>query len=314
MRAYRAAGLACLVSTVVAAVLLGSAGPAESGPGWHASRGAGPSSRVSVDATPPAGETLAPVDAAIAETAPVAPADVEAPCAPCSDGSAAPTPNRVEGAPRSQLSTSESITTDSALTGVSFSLLPTGTRWVDGTQVGAWRSVYDGYGTTQVKAGRPPVFSQHPKAAASTEVTHGALAVTVAQYRDVDFTVRQRTVSQLRSPSPNPWEVPWALWAYTDDQHFYYLVLKPNGWELGKEDPAYPGSQRFLATGASPSFSVGTWHTVRVRQTGNTIEAWGDGRLLTRFVDRERPYSSGHLGLYTEDAHVEHADLVLRRG
>ncbi|MGY1691001.1 family 16 glycoside hydrolase [Geodermatophilus sp. SYSU D01105] len=218
------------------------------------------------------------------------------------------------GVTRSEPSTPGAATADSALAGVSFPLLPTGTRWVDGTQVGAWRSVYDGYGTTRVEPGESPVLSQHPAPATSAEATHGALAVTVAEYGDVDFTVRQRTVSQLRSPEPNPWEVPWALWAYTDDQHFYYLVLKPNGWELGKEDPAYPGAQRFLATGDSPTFPVGTWHTVRIRQTGATIEAWGDGRLLTRFTDRERPYRGGHLGLYTEDAHVEHAGLVLHRG
>ena len=30
------------------------------------------------------------------------------------------------------------------------------------------------------------------------------------------------------------------LWRFLDDNHFYYLVLKPNGWEIGKADPAYP--------------------------------------------------------------------------
>ena len=233
---------------------------------------------------------------------------------PCAADSPAPILSSVGGASTSGPPTPGTVPAGSALSSVSLSFLPTAARWVDGTQVGAWRSVYDGYGTTRVEAGGSPVFSQHPESATSPEVTHGALAVSVAEYGDVDFTVRQRTVSQLRRPEPNPWEVPWALWAHADDQHFYYVVLKPNGWELGKADPTYPGAQRFLATGAAPSFPVGPWHTVQVRQTGTTIEVWGDGHFLTRFTDRERPYLSGHLGLYSEDAHVEHVDLVLDRG
>jgi hypothetical protein len=114
-----------------------------------------------------------------------------------------------------------------------------------------------------------------------------------------------RTVRQLRTGSaPNPWEAAWALWHYTDNEHFYYVILKPNGWELGKEDPAYPGAQRFLATGESP-FPIGPTYTVRVRQIGNVTTVWADGRQLVSFTDNERPYRSGAIGLYNEDAEVE---------
>ncbi|SFT61050.1 hypothetical protein SAMN05660657_01855 [Geodermatophilus amargosae] len=219
----------------------------------------------------------------------------------------------VDGAAEDPVTDRPALARDDVLLGNPFAGIETDAPWVDGSRHGAWRSLYDGYGTVLLRGGEPAVLSQRPMAATWEDETHAALAVTVQEYGAVDVIVRQRTVEQLRASNPNTWEVPWLLWAHSDDEHFYYLVLKPNGWELGKADPAYPGAQRFLATGSSPTFPLGDWHTARVRHTGDTIEVWGDGRRLTRFVDRERPYSGGHVGLYTEDAHVEHADLEIRR-
>ena len=78
--------------------------------------------------------------------------------------------------------------------------------------------------------------------------------------------------------------------------------MKPNGWEVGKADPAYPGAQRFLATGSSKKFLVGTWSSVKVRHVGATMTVWADGQQLTEFTDTERPYTSGSVGFYNEDA------------
>jgi len=72
--------------------------------------------------------------------------------------------------------------------------------------------------------------------------------------------------------------------------------------ELGKEDPAYPGAQRFLASGTSPSFPIGTWYRVDVTQSGQTIRVFVGDVLITTFTGRERPYS--RVGLYSEDAEV----------
>jgi hypothetical protein len=132
--------------------------------------------------------------------------------------------------------------------------------------------------------------------------THAALVRTRQVYGDVDFTVELRTDAQLRLNSPpNPWEVGWVLWNYNDNTHFYYVILKPNGWELGKEDPAYPGAQRFLVTGED-AFPIGRTYAVRVRQVGNQMTVWVDGVRLVTFTDTERPYTSGAVALYTEDA------------
>ena len=84
------------------------------------------------------------------------------------------------------------------------------------------------------------------------------------------------TTAQLRSPDntpptkdnpkslPNPWEVGWLLWCFSPDPthpydpsptsnsnfRFYALCLKPNGWEVSKQDPSYKGGQRFLKSNA----------------------------------------------------------------
>jgi hypothetical protein len=176
------------------------------------------------------------------------------------------------------------------------------------TGLGLWNTIFDGYGSVGV-AGSDPAAALAPKASTQPGETHAALVASKAQFGDLDLTLRMQTVRQLRTGSaPNPWETAWALWNYTDNTHFTYLVLKPNGWELGKEDPAYPGAQRFLATGSDP-FPVGSWYQVHVHQVANTISVSVDGKLLTTFVDNERPYTSGAVALYTEDADVRFDDV-----
>lgn len=90
------------------------------------------------------------------------------------------------------------------------------------------------------------------------------------------FSANIVTTAQLRSPDntpptpqnpdskPNPWEVGWLLWCFSPDPthpydpsptsnsnfRFYALCLKPNGWEVSKQDPSYKGGQRFLKSNA----------------------------------------------------------------
>ena len=167
----------------------------------------------------------------------------------------------------------------------------------------AWDTVFTGYGW--VRYGTSPQVSMAPMVSTRPDETHASLARTTSVHGDLDVTLRMRTVRQLRTGSaPNPWEAAWGLWHYTGNTSFYYVILKPNGWELGKADPAYPGAQRFLATGETP-FPIGPWYTVRVRQVGNVMTVWADGRQLVSFTDNERPYRSGNVAVYNEDAEVE---------
>ncbi|TMK89115.1 MAG: DUF1080 domain-containing protein [Actinobacteria bacterium] len=192
-----------------------------------------------------------------------------------------------------------------ALLSDGFDGYPGNVSWLDGTGHGNWNAVYNGYGVTRVVSERGnSVLQEKPKSSTSAGETHAGLVRTLAPFGDSDTTVLMKTVSQLRTPTPNAWEVGWVLWHYTDDSHFYYFVPKPNGWELGKEDPAYPGAQRFLATGSNPTFPVGRWYTVRIRQVSNAITVWVNGAQVASFTDTQGPYLSGSLGLYNEDSQV----------
>src|SRR4051794_8419744 len=182
--------------------------------------------------------------------------------------------------------------------------------WLDDSRVGGWTSIYNGYGLNNVEVDGTKVLSESPLVSTRAGDTHASLVVTSNAYGDFDATVRMKTVSQLRIGSaPNPWEVGWVLWHHSDDEHFYSFVPKPNGWELGKEDPAYPGAQRYLATGSSPTFPIGRWYTVRIRQVGSTMTVWVDGVQIVTATDTQRPYASGAFGLYNEDSHVRFDDV-----
>lgn len=177
----------------------------------------------------------------------------------------------------------------------------TPTAWAQGSTHGVWTVNYNGYGSVWHHGG----VHLSPKASTRASETHAALVTSVGSYRDVDTTVGVTTVKQLRTGTqPNAWECAWVLWNHVDDAHFYYVVLKPNGFELGKADPAYPGAQRFLVTLDSPRFPIGSTHVVHVRQSGPTMSVWVDGILMTTFTDNERPYEAGHVGLYDEDSHA----------
>ena len=129
-------------------------------------------------------------------------------------------------------------------------------------------------------------------------------------YGDFDVTVRMKTIAQLRTGStPNVWE------------RLHYLILKATGIEVGKADPHYGGSQRFLPYYEGTNSRVGSWNTVRVRMVGATMQIWVDGVLQfaqsggtdETFTDTERPFLSGKFGFYAEDSEAEFDDFAMGR-
>lgn len=184
--------------------------------------------------------------------------------------------------------------------------------WAEGTTHGNFYVNFVGFGSASIiSSGTNQMIDLTPMASTTSSETHAALVTTVSSWGDFDTTVTMNTVQQLRTGStPNPWEVAWLAWHYTDNDHFYYFTLKPNGWELGKRDPSYPGGQRFLATGSTPTLTIGSPTIVRVRQVGNAIGIYlNNGAQLAYFEDLETPYLSGKVGFYTEDAEVRFDDL-----
>ncbi|MCZ8268242.1 hypothetical protein [Gemmatimonas sp.] len=175
-----------------------------------------------------------------------------------------------------------------------------------GEDFGAWTVRFDGYGCVTVTGtGDQGALAMGPKVAAKDWHTHAPLVLGPAYARHLLLHARVETTAQLREGAPNPWEVAWVIWQYEDDTRFYYFIPKPNGWELGKRDPAYPGGQRFLASGTTERFPIGRVHDVTVVQDDDRIAVFVDGREIVRTRDAEKPYRQGRIGIYAEDAVIK---------
>ncbi len=94
------------------------------------------------------------------------------------------------------------------------------------------------------------------------------------------------------------------MWDYLGPAHFTYLVLKPNGWEIGRRDPTKPGGQRFIATGDNPVTPIGATRTATVDRVGLRTTVTVDGTRLAVFYVRPRE-AIGAVGMYSEDARVD---------
>lgn len=137
--------------------------------------------------------------------------------------------------------------------------------------------------------------------------TYSALATSRKGWTNYTMTYIQRNVGQLRKGSrPNTWECAWSMFRYRDLENYYYFILKPNGWEIGKKHGS--DDQIFLATGTSPAARIGYADTIKISVVSSTITVWVNGRQIARYTDR-RPIGSGAVGIYEEDAHV-HFDNV----
>ena len=151
--------------------------------------------------------------------------------------------------------------------------------------------------------------------------THAALVVSRKSFANRCLDVKTRVIvrEQLRVGSaPNPWETAWLIWDYLDNEHFSYLAIKTNGWELGKRDPVYPGAA-IPRDGEAPATAAGQWRSARIKRTASadglrsTIRAFVGGVNVATFRDTERPYVSGKLGMYVEDATADFDKIDAKR-
>ena len=186
----------------------------------------------------------------------------------------------------------------------------------EGESMGLWQLRFSGYGCVGVTSGIGGTsLRMQPMIATANAETHAPLLLGPMYGDRLMLTTRLETVQQLRrNGEPNAWEVAWVLWQYQDDEHFYYFIPKPNGWEVGKRDPAYPGGQRFLATGTEQTFPVGHAYQVQITHRGNVLSVVVDGVTLTTFTDTERPYVAGRIALYSEDAEIKVHQVSVRTG
>ena len=182
----------------------------------------------------------------------------------------------------------------------------------DGATFGGWTTEYAGFGCVDFTADSEHWLRLRPMAATTADETHAVMVVGAKTAGDIKFSGKTKTLAQLRqNTAPNAWETSWIVWNYTDNDHFYYFIPKENGWELGKRDPAYPGGQRFLATGNTPKFMLSDTKDFSISQKKNVIDIEINGEPITTFADEERPYFAGRIGFYTEDAEVAFDDILL---
>ena len=176
-----------------------------------------------------------------------------------------------------------------------------GRKWL-----GAWGSAIVGGGHLELSS-TPPV---------SPEQTASALVLSRSTWSDLSLSFDTTTLSQLRQPAPNSWEVAWVFFRYGDLAHYYWLALKPNGWELGKKDGgSLDGSapQIFLETGSQPVFPIGRRYHVRISMVAATISVTVDGVPLLTYTDPS-PLPSGAIGLYEEDSRVTFDNVAATSG
>jgi len=163
-------------------------------------------------------------------------------------------------------------------------------------QPGQWRTWW---GQASVRKGTYTLQSQAPS---SADETHSALLTSTATWGDQVFSYTSTTLAQLRTGSAaNPWEVAWSMFRFSDLTHYYWFIVKPNGWELGKKQGS--DTQIFLATGDTPRMAVGATYQVRVQAQGGRIRVSVNGSAVVDYTDA-RPLLAGSVGLYEEDARV----------
>jgi hypothetical protein len=170
--------------------------------------------------------------------------------------------------------------------------------------------------STGVEIDGSNVLAMNPPVAMQEDQSFRATISTTQSFGDFDLSIRTRTIEQHRTgSSPKSWEVAWVFFHYVDDHNTYYVILKPSGWEVGKyiECESCPDlkEQVYLATDTSPTFPIGPWSTLRIRQVGAEITVWANGSPLASFVDSDRPILEGTLGLHDEDAHARFDDVVV---
>lgn len=169
---------------------------------------------------------------------------------------------------------------------------------------GQWRTWW---GQVSLKAGAWTLRSTAPTTPAET---HSALVTSPPSAGDQVFSYTATTLEQLRTGSaPNPWEVAWSMFRFRDLENYYWFILKPNGYELGKKQGS--DTQIFLATGTSPRLQLNQPNRVAIRAEGGRIRVTVDGIPVVDYTDANPLPSGGSVGLYEEDARVRFESVQL---
>jgi len=186
---------------------------------------------------------------------------------------------------------------------------------------GQWKNEYLGYGSTGVESADPRnnAFYLKPKAVTSVSQTEAALVRSSGSFCNFIVEFDMNTVNQLREGSPpKTWEAGWFLFRYTDMFHYYWLVIRSDGFELGKKDCNTCGDpadgQEYLVTKSLPTLNTNTWQHWKVEGIDNHFKVWIDNKLIVDFEDEEMTsqLTGGNIAMYSEDAYVKYDNMILK--
>lgn len=156
------------------------------------------------------------------------------------------------------------------------------------------------WGTVSIANGTYSLSSQVPTSPAET---HSALVTSGGKWANQSLSFTTTTLQQLRVGSaPNPWEVGWVMFRFRDLSNYYYFILKPNGYELGKKQGS--DAQIFLATGSSPTLQIGQSYRIQISAVAARIRVSVNGTQVLDYTDPHPILASGSVGLYEEDSSV----------
>jgi hypothetical protein len=187
---------------------------------------------------------------------------------------------------------------------------------------GKWTSIFNGFGVSGVRteggigggkntslSNNNKIFFLSPAISASKNQNHASLVTTTKQFGNFELLIDTNTVKQLRAKStPGPGDAAWVLFRYTDVFHYYWVLLKPTGIELGKKDcntcKDTREGQIFLFTSDKQKLHFGKWSRWDILVTGNHIVVTVDNKKAVDYIDpnMSNELSFGRIGLYSEDA------------
>lgn len=159
------------------------------------------------------------------------------------------------------------------------------------------------------------VLHMAPAPSTASNITRASELHTTQIFKNFQLDFNARTNKQLRQNStPNPWEVFWIFFRYTDEapksNHHMYFYLGINGFEFGKKDnkPTDPTleQQIFLKTGSLPKVRLGVTNHFTIIAQGFHYTIKIDGVTVIDMTDPvvndPAKMTQGLIGMYAEDS------------
>ena len=178
-----------------------------------------------------------------------------------------------------------------------------------------WIVKYDGGGKIQFSPDGKGDLIFQPQTASTSAQTFAALLLlkdTIQKpLKNYAVKIEVTTEKQLRSSTPNDWEVFWFFGNYQQgigkEKTANYFILKPNsGAELGRVYQEI--GQQFLKTDEAVPLKIGERATFIIVKEQDHFQVYKNGEEIIDYRGRQMPESlydqAGALGLYTEDAVV----------